>query len=254
MENGEKDEKTMVSKEAHIKKVYSLHLFYICVICVIISITVICIIPNAVSDAAFQNFSFTSTIVSIVLAVVSIVYSLWSGKSSNSQYDSIRHIERQIDLQLDNFKEIDQSIHSTLEAQQQKLDRIHEDQNRNFISLIGNSTHDIKQTHDGFSIDSNPSAANVCLFTFSLSFDNKKELPKKILDKYLQKYWLGYLVALSRSLPEKIKYENANNHLKVTCFDATYFSSTKLEQWIEMNATEYSNMVGEIKSHYVTYV
>lgn len=250
------DEKKMIEKSDHVRKIYGLHLFYVCLICAIITITLVCIVPKSVSDVAFQNFSFASSIVSIVLAVVSIVYSLWSGKSSNSQYDSIRHIERQIDSQLDSLKIIDKSIHNTLEARQRELNLIHEDQNKHFeqlkdISLVGQSIPENQSVDGGFDISSNPSAANVCLLSFCFSFETRKEIPRTVMDGILQKYWLGYLVGIARSMPNRIKYENKNNKLYISYVDTEYFGTCRnILDWIKNNAPEYCDEVNVIKSSY----
>ena len=58
------------------RKVSLWHIVYIVIICLIVNVFLLCIVPGRVNDEAYQNFSFAATIVSIVLAVVSIVYSL----------------------------------------------------------------------------------------------------------------------------------------------------------------------------------
>lgn len=46
----------------HIKVLCRLNIVYIVIICLIISVCTLCIIPKCVSEYAFQNFSFASTI------------------------------------------------------------------------------------------------------------------------------------------------------------------------------------------------
>ena len=246
------DKSDMIKDIKNTKKIYQLHLFYVCVICSIFIIFNVCFIPEKVSDAAFQNFSFASSIVSIVLAVVSIVYSLWSGKSSNSQYDSIRHIERQIDTQLDSFKIIDSSIKTTLSTQQQKLNQMHEDQTKIFNKIrssafIGTSNSKPNQT-ENFNINNNPDVANICLFFFCLSSDKQKKLPVKLLNKNFELYWAGYLVGISRSLPTRISYRKEGDSILITHFDTTFFNTAdELEKWITVNASSYNSIIDEAK-------
>lgn len=77
-------------------KISKLHLYYILAICSLIIISILLQIRYPVSEVAFENFSFASTITSIVLAVVSIVYSIQSGNASNIQLNNVRDIDAEI--------------------------------------------------------------------------------------------------------------------------------------------------------------
>ena len=66
-------EKSKMNKQISIH-----HLYYVILIAGLILLFVILLFPYGVSRYAFDNFSFASTITSIVLAVVSIVYSIQS--------------------------------------------------------------------------------------------------------------------------------------------------------------------------------
>lgn len=72
------------------------------------------IIPGRINDDAYQNFSFAATITSIVLALVSIVYSLQSGLSSVGQLHSVIEIESQISNEIKKFSGIDEKIRNAL--------------------------------------------------------------------------------------------------------------------------------------------
>ena len=73
-------------------KISKLHLYYILAICSLIIISILLQIRYPVSEVAFENFSFASTITSIVLAVVSIVYSIQSGNASNIQLNNVTSV------------------------------------------------------------------------------------------------------------------------------------------------------------------
>ena len=68
--------------------------------CIMFTVMVLLIMPGRVSDDAYQNFSFAATITSIVLAVVSIIYSLQSGLSSVGQLNAISDIEGKISQEI----------------------------------------------------------------------------------------------------------------------------------------------------------
>ena len=92
------------------KKVSVWHIIYIVLICTIFCLVVILILPGRICEEAYTNFSFAATITSIVLAVVSIVYSLQSGLSSVGQLNSIKDVEVSIKNELQKFSDIEGAI------------------------------------------------------------------------------------------------------------------------------------------------
>lgn len=92
------------------RKVSIWHIIYLVIICLIINIFLLCIVPGRINEEAYHNFSFAATITSIVLAVVSIVYSLQSGLSSQSQLNGIKNIEERIGSELTRFSTLESSI------------------------------------------------------------------------------------------------------------------------------------------------
>lgn len=93
----------LINKERQIVKVHAL---YLAIIFVIISAFLLIIAPITISPRAFENFSFASIVVSIVLAVVSIVYSFRAKSNSSENIAGIREIERNIDLKLEKFESL----------------------------------------------------------------------------------------------------------------------------------------------------
>lgn len=104
------------------------HLYYTILIAGLILLFVILLFPFGVSRYAFDNFSFASTITSIVLAVVSIVYSILSGNSSSDQLNGVRDIERNISSQLDNFSDLEEKMKKTIEDVQRGVSEVKEGQ------------------------------------------------------------------------------------------------------------------------------
>lgn len=213
-----------------IKSVYRLHLAYELVICLILMVCALCVIPKYVSEAAFQNFSFASTIVSIVLAVVSIVYSLWSGQKSNNQYMGMAHIESKIDEQLKGFERIEESISNRLNPINVQIAQIKDDQIKTrqavdkMNDLLGtNSTSEGNSVHQLYNAKGNPLYADISLYVFALAYDRKTSIPSKLLDKLTGKYWSGFIVAISRTQPEKLNYVNKGGTIMVTAYDTDFF-------------------------------
>lgn len=96
------------------RKISMWHFVYVILFCIMFSIVTLVLIPGRVNDDAYQNFSFAATITSIVLALVSIVYSLQSGLSSVGQLHSVIEIESQISNEIKKFSGIDEKIRSAL--------------------------------------------------------------------------------------------------------------------------------------------
>ena len=96
-------------------KISASHILYWLLITIIINIFLFCVCPGRVSDEAMDNISFASAIVSIVLALVSIVYSMQSGFSSSSQMEGVREIEGNIQKELGKFEDLRQTISQSLD-------------------------------------------------------------------------------------------------------------------------------------------
>ena len=213
------------------RKICGLHLMYIVIICAIIILVNILVVPNKISDVAFQNFSFASTVVSIVLAVVSIIYSLWSGKSSNSQYDSIRHIEKQIDNQLDNFTKIEQSIVANIGPIKEQVERIKDDQTKtntkidNFMSMYDVKNQPKANNSGKFDNGNNTTWGALTLYACMKAFDTKKPIPEDLMEKFTKSYWSGFLVAISKVMPDKMAYEYSRKQVFIKKFEKSFWGT-----------------------------
>lgn len=138
------------------------HLVYVVVICLIVCVFLLCIMPGRVNEDAYHNFSFAATITSIVLAIVSIVYSIQSGLVSFNRIESIQDIEGRIGKELERFENLENSIKSAvkegispLEASmgdikqiQGDIQRAQDDLSNNWKSLLLNE-NSIKSEDEG---------------------------------------------------------------------------------------------------------
>lgn len=65
---------------------------------------------NSISDAAMDNVSFASAVVSIVLAVLSIIISMYASFSTQGNLSSMKEIERRLDESIDRLKDLKKDI------------------------------------------------------------------------------------------------------------------------------------------------
>lgn len=217
------------------KKISIHHLYYVLLIAILIVIGLVLVIPNGVSRYAFDNFSFASTITSIVLAVVSIVYSIQSGNSSSDQLNGVRNIERNITEQLSNFSDLEDKLHK-------KVDEI-----KLGMTTVKEGQADIKETfghfleQGGFASPANSTNkvdnftynslfGNILLYSCALSYETKRPLPGEILGKMMDNftYCYGYLIALSVFESTKIAVDNSKNcplMSKVSLYDDNFFGT-----------------------------
>lgn len=89
------------------KKISIHHLYYalaICILCAICILVVLC--SSRISDEAFQNFSFASTVVSIVLAVVSILFSIWTSRGINDSFGNLRGLKTDLQDEMSKISEV----------------------------------------------------------------------------------------------------------------------------------------------------
>ena len=97
------------------------HIIYSAIILVILAIFLILVAPVHISEDAFSHFSFASTLISIVLAVVSIVYSLQSGLSNNSYKTRMDEIQNNIQERMKNLQEVEISLKNLVDEHKANL-------------------------------------------------------------------------------------------------------------------------------------
>ena len=200
------------------------HIVYIVLICLIVNIFLICILPGRINEAAYQNFSFAATIVSIVLAVVSIVYSLQSGLSSIGQLNGIKDIEARIGTELTRFAGLESSIKSALSESinplqasmgevKQKQDDIQKAQDelfknwKEFSQSVSSPIVDGRQNGDASELAGKevPQLLYVIFYVCLCSEETGKDLPYHILGKFfgIRSYYCeGVINGLSVIKPE----------------------------------------------------
>lgn len=235
------------------KKVSIWHIIYIVLICGVVSIFILLIAPGRINDDAYQNFSFASTLTSIVLAVVSIVYSLQSGLSTFGQLNGMKDIEAQISRELAKFSTLESSIKESvqnsikpLEAsmgsikqQQEVFQKSQEKLANDVLAQLGpnNSVTNQINSSDGvaesmsISLSGAPQIFALILYTCLCSFETKKRIPYCLFQKFFgdKSYYCQGVVASLNLYSEayfEVTIENnkKDSHI-VAKFDSNYFGS-----------------------------
>ena len=88
---------------------------YLSIIFILIILVIIVACKYRVGDTAMVNFTFAATVVSIVLAVVSIVYTLVSGASMMRYFGKFDLIEKRLENEVDNIQRLNQDISEILQ-------------------------------------------------------------------------------------------------------------------------------------------
>lgn len=195
------------------KKINIHHLYYTIAIAIVIIVSIVLIIPGRVSENAFENFSFASTITSIVLAVVSIVYSIYAGNASSTQLNNVREIDAEIKKQLDGFGHIEENVSKLLDGGMSKLQddvkKLSDGQTQitNKINDLGKNVENKSNASNNSNFANNSAYGDLLLYACALSKEKDMCLPKEVFDEEISdyNYWFGYLVALQVSIPNSIK-------------------------------------------------
>lgn len=230
------------------KKVSMCHIVYIALICAIFCLFVILICPGKISEEAYTNFSFAATITSIVLAVVSIVYSLQSGLSSVGQLNSIKDVEVSIKNELQKFSDIEGAIKKVIDPIEKSMGEI-----KQTTTDIKNQTGEISKkmseevlwgkqqsesTSEGRESNSAenanwPSMFYLIFYMCQQSYKKGKILPYSIFVSYFKKeYWfycLGVIKGIAIFKPEALKIEVVSNReLKILEYKESEFGEDSL--------------------------
>lgn len=244
------------------RKVSLWHIVYIVIICLIVNVFLLCIVPGRVNDEAYQNFSFAATIVSIVLAVVSIVYSLQSGLSSIGQLNGIKDIEAKIGTELTRFSDLESSIKNAVQETinplqasmgdiQQKQDDIQKAQDelaknwKEFSTNVNSITNDGHQDIDASELAGKgiPQILCVIFYVCLCSKETGKDLPYHILGKFFGNrsyYCEGVINGLSVLKPDLIKVKTGSKPTRQT-IDVYNEGALGSKEWLTKQIKEGKN-------------
>ena len=244
------------------KRVSVWHIAYIVLMCLLIILFVLLIAPGRINDDAYHNFSFAATITSIVLAVVSIVYSLQSGLSSIGQLNGIKDIEAKIGTELTRFAGLESSIQNALKESinplqasmgevKQKQDDIQKAQDELFKNWKELSQSVSKPINEGHQNDDAselvgkevPQLLCVIFYVCLCSKETGKDLPYHILGRFFGSrsyYCEGVINGLSVIKPDllKVKVGSKPNRQTIETYNSSALGS---KEWLRKQIKEGQN-------------
>ena len=190
------------------RKMLRIHAGYLAVIFLVLGVFLFLLAPVTICPNAFQNFSFASTIVSIVLAVVSIVYSFRSQSNSSDNIAGIREIERNIASKLKRFDsmktELVEEVKNITRPIGEDVNRIKIDQvetsNKMQLMLEKMSQKSI-DTHDsnGHLLNRTSFYGNILMYVLCKAKQSGKEVSFEKIGLNLSKnfdYFWGFVIVL----------------------------------------------------------
>ena len=239
------------------KKILRLHLIYWAIIFGILAVFLLLVAPVCVNEKAFENFSFASTLISIVLAVVSIVYSFRTKSNASENIAGIREIGRSIDSKLQKFdslkteiveevKGITRPIGDDVSCIRQGQMEANNQMKEMFEKMAQKNTE--TDESGGLLLNSTSFLCNVMMYILCKSYQTGKQIDfgKMGLDfnDNYDYYW-GFWIALTALKGRPFNYEEKEHVITVTKYDETQLGD--LEYW-ESKINRYKNKT-EIKKY-----
>jgi hypothetical protein len=256
-----------IEKKEHFwnKKISLWHFIYFAIICLGFIVGTLVILPGRINNDAFQNFSFASTVTSIVLAVVSIVYSLQSGLKSLGQMNSIQNIEQRISSEISKFSGIDEKIRRAIDPISTQVGEVKKKQDN--LLQAQDSLHEEMFNMANIQVGSGDKETNIngpkiltmVLYAAAKSKESGKDIPYHILGRYVggqAKYCEGLLDGFAAISSSKIKVSTGlkSTRKKVETFDTDTFGSAEELKKKAINSTGIKNkeIIDKIDNYFCT--
>lgn len=196
---------------------------------------------NWINEYAFNNFSFASTVVSIVLAVMSIVYTFQSGQSSADQLSHIKDIEGRIHQEINRFSDIDEQktralkpIGDSIGDIRQQTSDINKSIKDNLLFATPPSDTNDNTSTATVDIRTLPRMFRIIFYISQRCVDTGKLFPFFILKNVAEKqayYCLGVINCLSAFRPELMTIVRGAEYTQITItrFDANALGIISLD-------------------------
>lgn len=244
----------LVNKEP--RKVNVFHLFYTVLICALICIGVIICQKESVCDTAFTNFSFAATITSIVLAVVSIVFSIKSDTGMSDSLGTIKGVEDNIQRQLRQFDNLEKRIIEKIESTNNTMGSTVSNAVADAVSsaFTNAKPSNVNKGETGkYNVGKSSIAGNLILYTFLKAFKaNKKTgIDLHSLIPYLSTDYInGFVDAVNSSNDDNhISLELLGDKINIIQLDEVYFNSVEL--LFANEAQTFSDIDSKTKGQYI---
>lgn len=185
--------------------------------------------PYIVCEESLMKFEFAATITSIVLAVISIIFTLSSGNGISQNLGSMRDASEKIGNVGDKLETIQTSLQTEithLTNLEQKMQALHDKtdrtnqlinemgQNKNITSTSGNEGK--------FDYENSSVSGLIIIYACSLAYKNGKAFPAEYIGNPF--YTHGYITALEISSSKHFRaFVYPNGAIQVSVFDGEYF-------------------------------
>lgn len=218
------------------KVVDKLHLVYTIIIFVIVLLAIWLASPYIVCEEVLTKFEFAATITSIVLAVVSIIYSMYSGQGVSQNLGSMRDASEKIVNVGDNLESIQTSLQDDITKltnmetnMQTMLSEIRATKGM-IANLGGNYQNDQTTTSDPEFVFEKTSIVGKCIiYACKLSMDLRRPFPANLIGN--PTYVHGYITALETCAPAKFRIiMDTNGYVSVLVFDKDLFKGITREK------------------------
>lgn len=203
-----------------------IHLLYWAIIFVLLSLFLILCVPGKINEDAFSNFSFASVLVSIVLAVISIILSLSVGQTTTHYNLEIKDIEKEIQEKLRQFEDLEDSFRSSIESIVHKeIEGVKENQGRittmmkSILTPSSSLSHPQTATHHESSLDLSKSSYLCVASLYVALLCNKKQKPFPFEQlRQSSSIIVGFLTALSTIEPNNLQLRVENGAVFISQF------------------------------------
>lgn len=219
-----------------------IHMYYISGLCIFIIlelVTYICVNNDNATDIV-SYISFASTLSSLFLSVVAIIYAIVSNNKGEAQYQKIDRASDKISTSLDRFSFLSENLSGNISSILAKLDEIKNisDETNKAINQSNQQNHPdqtaslVDTIIDGF-INGGSFFGNLCLLACVYSKEKEKPFTTAQLIPGFSEYLYGYIIASSAL--QIIRTHVVNDHFVVDIVNPTLKSKliTNINNYIE---------------------
>lgn len=283
------DDKEIKKIKKEVAGRYQLHIRYILLVCLLICLFVVLVVPKHVTEEAFQNFSFAATITSIVLAVVSIVYSLYSSGGIATSIGEMKQVEQELEEEIKDIPDLKrhvsdtiddlksnilEAIHADKQASDSKTEELAKSMNDMHAEIAGLTSKVLKddsqekEEEQSDVFDYSVNSINGNLLLYAIVNAEKKNIPlnlKRISDIIGQgtlAYNRGYIVALYMCSKGYFSYssDDSFDEITITALNKDYFEVDTIDSLILASAdnqskkNDYQNKMNQIAKYFSSIV
>lgn len=240
---------------SHCKKDVNYHTLYITgyfVLIIIMMFTFEAVKEDGVNDRPFYNyFSFASVIVSIILAVVTIIYSFYTNSRSSGQIETLNNAAKDVSKATRSYSNSANDLHTNIHRIIEAVGRLELKTDKFFDKSFesGNKSQNTIRDSDpnqyvkNYVLLSSPFGI-MAMYACVLSYDTKKEFSLSLFgDEKFRLYVGGFLISTGAAgiISNTINFDTST----VSCINIDDTLKDSLSEW--MNNNPENVLVTELK-------